>query len=235
MTAQNAEKNMDGTWYIREQLDFDKKMVGYRYKAIKPYIRGSHGLELGSADGQMTRFLINDFQTLTTVDGSRELLDCIPQAPNLIKVHSFFEQFRPERRFDTIVLEHILEHVEDPVALLKLAKDWLAPGGVMLAGVPNALSFHRLAAVKMGMLKSPYELNARDLQVGHRRVYDMDSFQRDLQAAGLKISVSGGVFLKPLSNKQIENNWNDEMIAGFYELGKDFPRHAAEIYAVCEG
>ncbi|MFN7112728.1 MAG: class I SAM-dependent methyltransferase [Alphaproteobacteria bacterium] len=229
-----TNKNIDGSWYINEQLDFDKKMVGYRYQAIRPYIKQSHALELGSADGQMTRFLVQDFAQVTTVDGSKELLDRIPDTMNLTKIHSYFEDLTPSQKFDTIVLEHILEHVNDPVSLLKLARQWLAPGGVMLMGVPNALSFHRLAAVKMGMLQSPYQLNERDHQVGHQRVYDMDTFQSDIRSAGLTISLTGGVFLKPLSNKQIENNWTDEMIAGFYELGKDFPRHAAEIYAVCE-
>lgn len=231
---QIAEKNIDGAWYIQDQLDFDKKMVGYRYQAIRPYIRPSKALELGSADGQMTKFLIHDFDEVTTVDGSKELLERIPDAPNLFKIHSFFEDLSPKNKFDTIILEHILEHVDDPVALLKIAKGWLNPSGVMLMGVPNALSFHRLAAVKMGMLTTPYELNNRDIQVGHQRIYDMDTFHADINAAGLIIRISGGVFLKPLSNKQIEDNWNDEMIAGFYELGKDFPKNAAEIYAVCE-
>jgi hypothetical protein len=44
----------------------------------------------------------------------------------------------------------------------------------------------------------------------------------------------GGVFFKPLSNQQIQEQWSEAMIQGFYELGKDFPSHAAELYAVCE-
>ncbi len=231
-TGSNKD-NIDGSWYLQEQLDFDKKMVAFRYQALKPHIKPGYGLELGSAEGQMTRFLINDFDMLTAVDGSKELLDLIPEAPNLKKIHSFFEKLTPEHKYNTIILEHILEHVDNPVELLKLAKTWLAEDGVMLCGVPNALSFHRLVAVKMGLLETPYQLNARDHQLGHQRVYDMDTFVLDLESAGLTVKSTGGVFLKPLSNKQIETNWDEKMIAGFYELGKDFPRHAAEIYAVC--
>lgn len=233
MTAQ-AQKNIDGTWYIQEQLNFDKRLIAYRYRTQKPYFRPAHCLELGSADGQMTRFLVNDFETLTSVDGSKELLDQIPDAPNLTKIHSYFEDLKLDRQYNTIILEHILEHVDNPVEIMRLAKGWLAPGGVMLMGVPNALSLHRLAAVKMGLLKSPYELNERDYQVGHQRVYDIDTFLADAASAGLKVIKSGGMFLKPLSNKQIESQWTEEMMEGFYELGKDFPRHAGELYAVCE-
>ena len=44
----------------------------------------------------------------------------------------------------------------------------------------------------------------------------------------------GGVFLKPLTNSQIEKWWTEEMMDAFYELGKEYPEIAAEIYAVCE-
>ena len=52
--------------------------------------------------------------------------------------------------------------------------------------------------------------------------------------AGLNVIKMGGVFFKPLSNQQIQEQWTDEMIQGFYELGKDFPEYAADLYVVCE-
>jgi len=36
-----------------------------------------------------------------------------------------------------ITLWHVLEHVEDPAAALERLRGWLAPGGVLLVGVPN--------------------------------------------------------------------------------------------------
>ncbi len=220
-------------WYLQEQLDFDKRLIGYRYKTLRPHLHGPNGLELGPAEGQMTQFLINDFESLTVVDGARRLLECIPNYPNLLKVHSLFEDFDPQSKFDTIILEHILEHVDQPVALLFRVQEWLAPEGRILLGVPNGNSIHRLAATKMGLLKEPCELNPRDLAQGHRRVYTSKTFRNDIEAAGLEVFVMGGVFFKPLSNKQIQDNWTEEMILGFYELGRDFPEHAADIYAVC--
>lgn len=220
-------------WYLNEQLDFDKRMIEFRYKALKPKLRPGCGLELGSAEGEMTRFLVNDFQELTVVDGAGDLLERIPEYSNVIKVCSLFEAFEPARNFDTIIMEHILEHVDDPVALLKRSKQWLAPGGVLIVGVPNANSIHRLVAVKMGLLPTPCSLNARDRALGHRRVYTHETLRKDLEESELNIVETGGVFFKPLSNAQIQENWNEEMINGFYELGKDFPELAAEIYAVC--
>src|SRR5437016_376180 len=86
-------------WYQTEQLNFDRRMIGYKYQTFKPWLRGPSGLELGPADGTMTRHLVHDFQTLTVVDGSSELLDAIPDAANLVKVHALFEDFNPAAAF----------------------------------------------------------------------------------------------------------------------------------------
>jgi 2-polyprenyl-3-methyl-5-hydroxy-6-metoxy-1,4-benzoquinol methylase len=220
-------------WYLTDQLDFDKRLINFRYQTLSRFIKGPLGLELGPAEGQMTRSLLPHFDRLTVVDGAQKLLDLIPNDPRLEKVHAYFEEFQPARLFNTIVMEHILEHIEQPVALLKRARAWLAADGVMLLGVPNGHSIHRLAAVKMGLLSNPCQLNDRDHALGHRRVYTPDSFREDVEAAGLQIVERGGVFFKPLSNGQIQEHWTEQMLQGFYELGKDFPDHAAELYVVC--
>lgn len=220
-------------WYLTGQLNFDKRLIGYRYRAMKPWLQGPNGLELGPAEGQMTRFLREDFERLTVVDGAKELLALIPDGPHLRKVHALFEDFQPDHQFNTIIMDHILEHVDHPVKLLRQVQPWLAPGGRLLVGVPNAHSLHRLAAVHMGLLQEPHALNQRDHAQGHRRVYDPDTFEADILAAGLRIEHLGGVFLKPLSNQQIETNWTEAMMDGFYELGNQFPRNTADLFAVC--
>lgn len=233
MTSETARVEQSATWYTTKQLDFDRRLVGFRFRAMLPYVEGPHILELGSGDGVMTAMLAEHFERVTVVEGSRHLLDAIPDRPNLSKVHSLFEDFRPEQPFDAIIMEHVLEHVEDPVGILRLAAPWLAPKGVIVVGVPNAHSFHRLVAVKMGLLPDVHALNARDHEVGHRRVYDWASLRADIETAGLQVVRMEGVFFKPLSNGQIDQHWTEEMIEGFFELGKDFPENAAEITAIC--
>jgi trans-aconitate methyltransferase len=221
-------------WYLNDQLDFDRRMIGYRYQSIKPHLRGPRGLELGPAEGLMTQRLVDDFSELTVVDGAADLLARIPNVANLTRVHALFEEFEPDARFNTIVMDHILEHVEDPVALLSRARGWLASAGRIIVGVPNGNSFHRLVGVKMGLLRQPCELNDRDRTLGHRRVYTRETLFADVEAADLSPTAWGGVFFKPISNQQIQDHWTQEMIEGFYELGKDFPEHANELFAVCK-
>ena len=221
------------SWYLGEQLDLDKRLIRFRYETLKPHLQGPEGLELGPAEGEMTQFLVDNFEKLTVVEGSGELLAQIPSRSSLNKVHSLFEEFKPDREYNTIIVEHILEHVDSPVALLTKVKKWLMPGGKILIGVPNGNSIHRLVAVKMGLLEHSCELNPRDHALGHRRVYTPDTLRADLHEAGLQLVEMGGVFFKPLSNSQIQDHWTEEMIQGFYEMGKDFPDNAAELYAVC--
>jgi 2-polyprenyl-3-methyl-5-hydroxy-6-metoxy-1,4-benzoquinol methylase len=220
-------------WYKEGQLDFDKRLIGYRFLSLKPFFVGTSALELGSAEGEMTALIRKEFEHVTSVDGAKELLDIMPDWTNVQKVHSLFEDFDTPVRYGTIFMEHILEHVDDPVSLLRRVSNWMAPDGRVLIGVPNALSIHRLVAVKMGLLSSPYELNDRDHILGHRRVYDLESLTSDISDAGLIPENVGGVFFKPLSNAQMEKNWTDEMINGFFDLGKDFPDRCAELFAVC--
>ena len=221
-------------WYLTGQLPFDRELIRFRYRTLRPFIRGPRGLELGSAEGNMTRLITDDFDQLTVVDGARQLLDTMPNFANVTKVLSLIEDFSPSEAFDTVIIDHLLEHVADPHSILESARSWLAPSGVMLVGVPNAHSIHRLIGVKMGLLAAPTDLNDRDRAQGHRRVYTPESFERELRNARLRVVHLGGVFLKPLSNQQIQDNWDDALKEAFYQLGAEFPHHAAELFAVCE-
>lgn len=231
---ENNRVNSLSDWYLKDQLDFDKYLIKFRYQKIKKYFYGENALELGPAEGQMTQFLVNDFKNLTVVDGAKDLLEKIVDYKNIIKINSLFEEYNPKEKFDTIIMEHILEHVEDPISILKKSKEWVSENGRILVGVPNANSIHRLAAVKMGLLGHQSDLNNRDISLGHRRVYSKDSFLKDIHDSGLTVIEYGGIFLKPLSNSQIENNWDENMINGFFKLGDDFPDISAELYAVCK-
>lgn len=220
------------TFYVKDQLNIDKKLIEFRYQIIKNFFKGKCCLEMGPADGVMTQFLTNQFDTLHLVDGDMELLNIIPDYANITKFQSWFEDFTPPQKYDTIIMEHVLEHIIDPQIVLKKVASWMNKEGVLIAGVPNAKSLHRLAAVKMGLLKNEYQLNKRDLSLGHQRVYDLHTLENEFISAKYNIKHTGGVFLKPLSNQQIETSWSLEMIHAFYELGKDFQKNAAEIFVV---
>ncbi len=218
------------SWYAR---GVSERMVEYTFEVFSRYIRGGHILELGPAEGVMTPHLAKAADRLTIVEGARKFCDDLQlRFPQATVVNSLFEDFDPGEEFDVAVLGHVLEHVIDPVAILKRVAGWLAPGGRILAAVPNSRSIHRQAAVIMGLLPAENALNEMDIHHGHRRVYDPDQFRSEFLRAGLQIEAFGGYWLKPLSNRQLEESWTPKMLQAFMQLGERHPELAAEIYVV---
>lgn len=221
------------SWYTDEFLEFDIKLQLLRLDSIKKYFRGTTCLEIAPAQGIHTKHLVNIFESVDLIDGSQNLLDLIPNYSNCRKYHSLIEDFEPNQLYDTIIMDHLLEHLENPVKGLSRIKNWLKDDGVLIVGVPNAKSFHRLLGVKMGLLDSIYSFNERDVKLGHFRIYDLDTLQTDAKLAGLNVINTDGVFFKILSNSQL-NSYEEKTIIGFYQLGKEFKENCAEIYIICQ-
>lgn len=230
--AGRLERVAADSWYTRP---VNAATIHYSGRIFARHWHGASCLELGPAEGLMTEALAACFPRLVLVDGSATFCAQLRERFPAAEVHeALFERFAPSERFDTIVLGHVLEHVEDPVAILARCRDWLAPGGRVLMAVPNARSLHRQAAVLMGLLEHERELNETDVHHGHRRVYDPESLRADVLAAGLRIAIFGGYWLKPVSNGQIEADWTPQMLDAFMALGERYPDIAGELYVVAE-
>jgi len=211
----------------------NRATIAYSFEIFRRHIRPGPILEMGPAEGHMTRDLAALGQPLTLVEGAAPFCESLrARFPQATVVNALFEDFAPETRFQTIVLGHVLEHVDHPVDILARAREWLAPGGRIMAAVPNARSLHRQAAVIMGLLPFEEALNEADLRHGHRRVYNPETFRRDFLQAGLTIEIFGGYWLKPVSNAQIERDWSEQMLTAFMALGERYPDVAGEIYVV---
>jgi 2-polyprenyl-3-methyl-5-hydroxy-6-metoxy-1,4-benzoquinol methylase len=208
--------------------------IKYSFTIAARYLAGENLLEMGPAEGVMTELLATTNKRLTLVEGSKLFCDSLRNRfPQARVVHALFEDYRPEEQFDNIILGHVLEHVQDPVDILRRAKQWLKPNqGRLFAAVPNARSLHRQAAVIMGLLRQEDALNDMDIHHGHRRVFNPESYRNAFYQAGLQIEMFGGYWMKPVSNKQIETTWTPEMLEAFMQLGERYPDIAGEIYVV---
>jgi 2-polyprenyl-3-methyl-5-hydroxy-6-metoxy-1,4-benzoquinol methylase len=168
-------------------------------------------LELGYGEGNFTAELINRNFIPTVIDGSDILLN---EAKKLhgdkINIECcLFEEYNPIQKFDCILATHVLEHVDNPVNLLKKMKGWLNKNGKIVVIVPNKESIHRQLAVIMGLQKHLDSLSNRDLLVGHQRVYSIDTLSNDFIEAGILIQEKSGFFLKVLPNSMMLNYSND--------------------------
>ncbi len=199
------------------------------------HVKGPDVLVLGAATGAWAEPLLERFDRFDTVDAVDQLIEQIERhyQGRVRGFVSLFEHFEPPSPYDTVVLGHVLEHVHDPVDLLGRCRGWLKPGGRLVILVPNAGSLHRQIGVALGHLETVTDMSPGDEQLGHRRVYTWAALRDHVEAAGLTGIQMSGLFLKPLSNGQMDA-MTDELRRAFFELGNVAPEVACIICCVAE-
>ncbi|MDI9337382.1 MAG: class I SAM-dependent methyltransferase [Alphaproteobacteria bacterium] len=208
-------------------------MINYCFKVFERFIKPGSILEMGPAEGIMTEYLVNRTNDLTLVDGSAFFCNMLKEKyPQVNVINVLFENFHSDTKYDNIILGHVLEHVDNPVDLLKHLKLFLNEKGRILAAVPNSHSLHRQAAVLMNIIKTEEDMSELDVHHGHRRIYNPFRLRNDFTKAGFSIEHFGGYWLKPISNSQIDASWSKEMLWGFMKLGERYPDIAGEIYVI---
>ncbi|MBN8767109.1 MAG: class I SAM-dependent methyltransferase [Thiobacillus sp.] len=147
-------------------------------------------------------------------------------------VESYFESFGTDERFDVIVCGYILEHVDDPVRILKHFRRFLAPGGRMFVTVPNAEVLNRKLGHLAGMLPDMQALSEHDRLLGHQRYYTVGSLRKDIEESGYEIRRLEGIYLKPLTTRQmIALDLDENIIRALCEVAIDYPELSCGILA----
>lgn len=211
--------------------------VEYNAEIFKRYLKkGDSILELGPAEGAMTDLLYPIYsENYTVVDAVVSYVDILKKRhPGIKGEATLIEEYQPTQYYDSIILGHVLEHVDNPVKILRKCKSWLKTSGQIMLSVPNCNSIHRQAAVIMGLQENVKNLSEMDKTHGHRRVYSWQELADDFESAGLHVVKMGGYWLKPLSNAQLEATWTKQMMDAFMLLGEKYPEIAAEIYVVAK-
>lgn len=221
-------------------FDFDV-MHPYMIQSFEPFFNKGSLLELGSFKGDFTQRFLPYFDDITCVEASE---DAIAEAKNKLGnkvtfIHSLFETANLPKRYENIVLTHVLEHVDDPVLVLKrINEEWLTEGGRLLLVCPNANAPSRQIAVKMGLISHNSAVTPAEAEHGHRRTYSLDTLERDAVAAGLQVIHRSGIFFKALANFQWDRLLATDIISkayleGCYKLGQQYPDLCASIFLVC--
>ncbi len=96
-------------------------------------------LDVGCGDGLFFDKL-QSLGTVTGVEGDPRTMSAGGKWRNQIYCGWFDYQFRPQNKFDAILMLDILEHMPDPLAALKHARSLLHDHGVLIATVPAFMS-----------------------------------------------------------------------------------------------
>jgi len=134
---------------------------------------------------------------------------------------------------DLCICAGLLHEVEHPNQILKAVQSSLSPKGVLHVSVPNARSFHRMLAVEMGLIASPYQMSERNINLSQYHVFDAGSLRALANEAGLEVSEAGGYFIKPFTHSQMEKvveSIGSDVLEGLWHMGVQHPELASEIY-----
>lgn len=223
------------------KFDFDV-MHPFMIKSFEPFLRQGNCLELGSYKGDFTKRLLPYFDDITCVEASDEAIGLAQKSlgEDVKIINSLFEKAILPNKYDNIVLTHVLEHIDNPIALLKRINDeWLSDSGRLFLVCPNANAPSRQIAVKMGLISHNSAVTKSEADHGHRITYTFDTLERDVKASGLKVVYRTGIFFKALANFQWDELLNTDIISeeyleGCYELGQQYPDLCSSIFLLCE-
>jgi 2-polyprenyl-3-methyl-5-hydroxy-6-metoxy-1,4-benzoquinol methylase len=222
-------------------FDFDV-MHPYMLRAFIPFFRSGSFLELGSFKGDFTRRFLEHFSDITCVEASDEAIAIAKEefGDKVNFINGLFEEVTLPRKYDNIVLTHVLEHIDDPVGLMrKINNEMLSDGGRFFLVCPNANAASRQIAVKMGLISHNSAITPSEKAHGHNITYTLDTLERDAKASGLKVIHRSGIFFKALANFQWDRLLQTDIISkeyldGCYELGQQYPDLCSSIFLMCE-
>lgn len=190
-------------WPLKTQLE-----RGYRHLPRLP-IGGGTLLDIGCGDGSFLQVAQTCGWDVIGIDPDPKVVaNCRSQGWNVLQgdIEQFYDK---ERLFDVITMNHVIEHVHDPLAVLKACHRLLKPGGQLWLETPNIDSFGHLQ----------YGRNWRGLEPPrHLLLFNQRSLLTALLAAGFtSVERKGG------KNQLPWITWASEAIKRGQRVGSDIP------------
>jgi trans-aconitate methyltransferase len=217
--------------------DFDNEILLTWYpQRVLHHAGAAHSLlELGLGHGYTTDIFSRSFKRHVALEGSpaviRNFKERYPGCRAQI-VEGYFEEFSTDERFEVIVMGFILEHVDDPLLILRRFRTFLAPGGRMFLAVPNAEVLNRRLGHLAGLLDDVATLSENDCLLGHKRYYTVSSLTDEVVQAGCRVDRLEGIYLKPFTTRQIVSLQLDRrIVTALCEVGLDYPELSCGILA----
>ena len=244
MNNRDYNKELKNTKYHKYGYSFDYDVMHpFMIKSFEPFFLKGCLLELGSHEGNFTKRFLPFFDDITCVEASDEAVNTARKEfgkNNINIINDVFEKVKLTSKYDNIILTHVLEHIEDPVRVLKRVNDeWLSDRGRLFIVCPNANAPSRQIAVKMGLISHNSAVTTAEKEHGHHITYSLDTLERDIKKSGLNIIHRSGIFFKALANYQWDRLLETDIISneyleGCFQLGHQYPDLCSSIFFVCE-
>lgn len=243
MNKNDYDKQLEDTSSSKYFYEFDKNVVNpYIVKTIYSIVDNSEILEIGAATGNLTKILLKHFDNVTAIEPSKTGFIELNKinSKKLSLFNSTIEEFTSVKKFKSVILSHVLEHLDDRVDKLRIIyNNLLEEGGKLIVVVPNANALSRQIAVAMGLIDHITEVTKDEKIHGHFITYTLESLTKEIKDAGFRISLTTGVMIKQLANFQWDSLIKNEIVNmeyfdGAYQVGLKYPDLCSSILVVCE-
>lgn len=227
-----------------ETLPFEDVQARFRKRKILESLARSGArsvLEVGCGFDPMFNYYAV-FERFTIVEPAERFADsAVRQAsgrPGIRVVRSALEVSMPDLEpgaYDFIILSSLLHEVAEPGRLLDAARSLCGSATTVHVNVPNALSFHRLLAVEMGLIANPYVKSDTQVRMQQSHTFDLRRLETLVTSRGFRVIDKGSFFVKPFTHSQMAflqeaGILTDAMLDGLYALSSRFPDNGSEIW-----
>lgn len=141
-------------------------------------------LDLGAAGGHLGRAVRSRCSFLAGVEPDRSLPASARDGYDDWRAVDAFDAGRWDEPFDVVVCADVLEHLPNPGVMLERIREWLRPGGLLLASIPNVANVSIRAALLLGR----FEYTDRGiLDRTHLSFYTRSTGRRLLEDHGFEV------------------------------------------------
>lgn len=153
--------------YIGQELEnfnYASYWRKYTLNKVKRYLSNKNVLEVGSGIGSFSEILLKHVDKLTLVEPDEEFCNLLQKkfkdSPKVEQIHNGTVSKIKDKKFDTIIHFHVLEHIEDDNTEILKNLDLLNDDGYLIICVPSFMSLY----------------SKFDKAVGHHKRYTKEDF-----------------------------------------------------------
>jgi len=164
------DKSMKATFQRIIELPPKKSDNFWRFREIREFSRSwfvdSSDLELldiGAGLGVFPYIVRKEGWRCTAIDPDKRSVKHLVDTVGVAAICGDFEELAVARQFDIITMNKVLEHVADPITMLRKTHEWLKPNGIVYVEVPD------------GEIASLHGLEREEFTIDHLHAFSLVS------------------------------------------------------------
>ena len=241
-----AERNLNKYQSDYEGLPFEPIMISYRRKVvIENLIKYSHNniLEIGCGLEPIFKYF-TDYSSMTVVEPSNLFyrnacqMKELHHNKNICIYNELFENISDKikcNNYDFIIISSLLHELPAPNDFLKEVYKLCSSSTIVHINVPNAESFHRILAVKSGIINDKFSKSETQVKMQQSCVYNLETLKRLIIANRFNIIDDGSYFVKLFTHHQMQmlldqQIINEQILDGLFKMTEILPGWGAEIF-----